>query len=262
MIGGRAGCFRAARSQNLQMSNSEKYEFNLNDPSSWSKMPRPPLAPSFTEGLARINRAARDAGLVKGKDDLFRIVWGCDEEVYIDGFQTIPSGWYLKYQLCSVEKVKTVNSFPVVELQQIGEPRWIIEQYRHAGDYNGVFDQNGYYFLRRVQMDDEPENAETKMKPFREPDERDLVILAGIVQHLQTVTDAERRAGVERQKEKESAAKDKQKAEFREEMTESIIEGIKDAPKNIPFAPDPKDFKGAKRTVDILREQMAQGNKG
>jgi len=258
---------------------SEKYEFNLSDPSTWTRFPKPELSPNFVDGLKRINRAARDAGLVKGSRDLFRVIWGCEEEVFIEGDTFVESGHYLKYQLCSTQKLKGFKyqdakdvwhfvdrpdqipamnyaALPVYTMEQVGEPRWIIEQWRSAGDFNGVFETSGYYFLRRIQQDDEPENPDTLMKPYRDPDKRDLVILAGVLYQMQHVSEQERKTAIERDKSFASAAKAKAKTERVEELGEAIIQGIKDAPKNIPFSASPGDLKGLPLKIDTLRKQL------
>jgi hypothetical protein len=75
------------------MSEDLKYEFNLSDPDSWTKMPRPYMSPEF---IAETNRIG---GLNKRGKPRFRWVWGMAEEVYVEGDTFIESGWYLKYML-------------------------------------------------------------------------------------------------------------------------------------------------------------------
>ena len=195
------------------MSEELKYEFNLDDPDSWSNMPKPYMAPEF---IAETNKI----GGYIGDKPRFRWVWGMEEEVYVDMSGTaIASGWYLKYHLC--DKPPKVVGFtfmgddgkerfvadqasvpvgrraiPRIKPEQIGYPRWVLEEWRQAGDQNGTFDRDGYYFHRWIVQDDQPENPETMLKPYREPNYNDLEILRGYVKATATLTDADIRQGV------------------------------------------------------------------
>jgi hypothetical protein len=240
------------------MKDEEKYEFNLDDPDSWSKMPRPHLSEDFIKETLKIG------GLNSHGDPRFKWTWGMSEEVYVEGDQFIQSGWYLKYMLCTtgnrlvgfrwqsdngkqnfVEDLRKVppgimNALPVYRVEQIGTPRWVLEEWREAGDVNGTYDRAGYYFNRWIVADDKEANPETHLKPYREPNQKDLEILAHYVQLTATLTDSDIRQGVKDQRDSEAKAAKDRAAESREEMTETIVEIMHDA-KHIDIAPPSKE---------------------
>lgn len=228
------------------MSEDLKYEFNLSDPDSWSNMPRPHLEESFVKELERIG------GKNRHNQPRFKMSWGMSEEVWVEtGSTMIPDGWYLKYQLCTTEPTiigyrwndpeigecrakdmvdvpKGVMAMPIISVNQIGTPRWVMEEWHEEGDCNGIYDRAGYYFHRWIVQDDKPENPETLLKPYRDPDQRDLDILAQYVQLTSTITDKEIQQGVAADREKEAAKLDKSRAELRDELTEDFVEMFTD----------------------------------
>lgn len=217
----------------------DKYEFNMNDPASWVKMPKPHLEEWFVNELNRIG------GLNKRGRPRFRIIWGMDEEVYIEGDLFIQSGHYPKYWLgsnkeltgyrwtengvkCFAKDQKDIpkhvlTALPLYRLDMIGTPRWIIEEWREAGDAGGVYDQAGYYHHRKIVEDDQPDNPESFLKPYRDPDQRDLDLLAHYVQVTANLTENDIKVGVAADREREAELAAQQKAEVKEEITESIV---------------------------------------
>lgn len=231
------------------MKDENKYEFNLSDPASWTKMPRPFLSETFIEETQRIG------GTNNHGDPRFKWSWGMSEEVYIEGDQFIQSGWYLKYELCTtgnklagfrwqsdngkqnfvddMRKIPpgVVAALPVYKREQVGTPRWVLEEWREKGDCNGVYDRAGYYFHRWIVEDDKPENPETYLKPYREPNYRDLEMIAHYVQLTAKLTDEDIRQGVKNDRAAEAAASAKLKAETQDEFAESLVEIITDMPR-------------------------------
>jgi uncharacterized protein (UPF0147 family) len=228
------------------MSEERKYEFNLDDPDSWSKMPKPLLTEQFVKETNKI-------GGYVGDKPRFKWAWGMSEEVYIESDGTYPSGYYLKYQLCSTETLvgfswvkdgiqgkcfrlediphDVLVPTPIKRIAQIGIPRWVLEEYRQAGDENGMYDRDGYYFSRWIVEDDQPENPDTLLKPYREPNYNDLEILRGYIKAKATLTDADIRQGVAAIKESEAAAKEQKREEVREEIAETFLEMMPQMPK-------------------------------
>jgi hypothetical protein len=221
-------------------------------------MPRPYLSEELVKETNRVG------GLNKHGDPRFRWVWGMSEEVYVEGDQFIQSGWYLKYMLCTtgnklvgfrwqsengkqnfVDHISQVpanvmHALPVYKVEQIGTPRWILEEWREEGDCNGLYDLAGYYFHRQICADDKLPNPETKLKPYREPDYRDIEILAGYVQLTASLTDDEIKAGVQKDRDAEAKQLADNQAERKEDLTETILSIGRDA-KQIDIAPPPKE---------------------
>lgn len=238
------------------MKDEEKYEFDLANPDQWTKMPRPHMDETFVTETNRIG------GMNKHGEPRFKWVWGMSEEVYVDMLEDAklyPSGWYLKYQLCMTPPrllgyvyrditgkevmVDSEGDVPDGLLcgpkysrpEQVGTPRWYLEEWRDEGDLNGVFDRSGYYFHRMIVRDDLPENEITYLKPYREPNTKDLEILVGYVQLTASLTEDDIKKGVEKDREREAEISAKLKAETREEMAETITEIITDIPReNLP----------------------------
>jgi hypothetical protein len=251
------------------MSEELKYEFNLSDPSSWSKMPRPYLSEEFIKDTNRIG------GLNRHGKPRFKWVWGMSEEVYVkaDPEDKFESGWYVKYSLCEnkvltgwrwtsdngkvsfTKDARTIplsvtTAQPVYKIEQIGTPRWVLEEWRNEGDCNGMFDRPGYYFHRWIVQDDKPENPETMLKPYREPDYSDLEKMTAYVQLTAKLTDADIKAGVQADREREAAAAEQSRAEIKEEMTEGFIEIFKDL-KGVKLPAPPKaDIEKAMALLD------------
>lgn len=233
------------------MEEQEKYKFNSNDPESWSKMPRPHLDEAIVRETLRIG------GVNRHGEPRFRWVWGMEEEVFMPGEPGIPEGWYIKYQLgCN----KTVTGYswtdthgthfakeqkdvpihaiaiPVERIDQIGTPRWILEEWKNEGDNNGIYDRDGYYFHRKIVRDDLPED-DSYLRPYRAPDDRDLEILAGYVQATAELTEKDITAGVAKERADEAEASAKLKQELQEDIVETLLETIPSL-KNMPKPSD------------------------
>ena len=257
------------------MKDHEKYEFNLSDPQSWTKMPRPLLSKSFIAETLKIG------GLNKYGNPRFKWSWGMSEEVYVEGDKFIQSGWYLKYEMCTTGnklvgfrwqgdngKLKFVDdmrkiphecltAIPVYHREQVGTPRWVLEEWRDKGDCNGVYDLDGYYFHRWIVADDMPAHPETLLKPYREPNQKDLEILAHYVQLTATLTDDDIRKGVEANKEIEAKAKAAKKELDKVEIDESIVQIMTDLPTlNMPKPSKAAVAKAASRLNSYLTQKQ------
>lgn len=234
------------------MSDAKKYEFDLNDPDSWTKMGRP-LLPEW------IDKETERIGGYVGINRRFKWAWGMSEQVYIESDGNYPSGWYLKYQLGSNERlvghkykdkdgqekiVKDLKdvpkdvliSTPYHVIDQIGTPRWVLEEYRQKGDMGGMYDRNGHYFHRWIVDETQPPNMETQLYPYREPNQSDLDILAGYVQLTAKLTDKDITQGVAKDREREASATAKSKANRIEGMADTLIETVASLPK-LPAPP-------------------------
>lgn len=232
-------------------------------------MPRPVVTPRFEAEMKII-------GGQKNGHDRFRIVWGCSEEIYVEGFSSIESGWYLKYQLCTTGKrlvgykwgeggknhfAKTLSgvpkhiltALPVYRMEQVGTPRWILEEWRDEGEQNGFFDSPGYYFHRMIVADDQPDNPDTYLKPYREPGELDLEKLRHYVQLTASLTDEETKRGVEREREQEAKEAANLTRARRESYTEAFVEMAERAPKNLTV---PTPDLSLKQIMERVRTEM------
>jgi hypothetical protein len=228
------------------MTEELKYEFDLNDPDSWAKMPRPTLPESFIKETLKVG------GLNKHGQPRFKWVWGGSEEVYIESDGTFPAGWYIKYEIGHNEKIVGYQwrssitgemvtvpthgdvpdgaiAIPVIKREQIGKPRWILERWQDEGDMNGIYDRSGYYHHETIVQEDKPEGP-SMLKPYREPAQYDLDRLAHWVQLTHNLTDKDIEEGVKQDREKEAADVDKARAESKEEITEAIVEILHELP--------------------------------
>ncbi len=241
------------------MQDEEKYIVNPDEPEA---MPRPFLSEDFIAETLKVG------GLSKSGKPRFKWTWGCDEEIYVDneGSKTFSSGWYLKYMLDSapprvvgytwladdgtekfVNDLKNVppevlNVLPKFHIEQVGTPRWVLEEYREAGDCNGVYDRSGYYFHRWIVQDDQPDDPVTYLKPYRDPDQRDIEMIAQYVQLVNELTDEDIKRGVAEDRKREAAAKEEAKKEKHEELTDTIVQLFTDMPIEVKrMMPKPSD---------------------
>lgn len=131
------------------------YEEFTEDESTWRNIGRPPVDETWKRKV--------ESFVINGKP--LKVVWGGQEEIYVEGDCDVPSGYYHKYQVGNpFEKVigykwtedgqeKFVSALnteaeipadafviPVYEYVSIGRPRWVVEVWREEGagvDYTG-----------------------------------------------------------------------------------------------------------------------------
>lgn len=154
------------------------FEYDLNNLASWRNYNAPHLNPRIPEELLAIG------GVNAHGQPRLRAVWGGEEQAYYEGDGETPEGWYLKYHLCFVRHA----SFR----EEIGLPRWIIEMWRDAGDFDGYYAKEGYYHLLTVQR--MPVDAETGRGPYREIGDDILDTLRGMVHYMENNSEGESEA--------------------------------------------------------------------
>lgn len=216
-------------------------------------MPRPTLPQGIEDQLLRVG------GLNRHGEPRFRFVWGMSEEVFMqpDAGDNFEPGWYLKYELCHTKKLlgyfwkdgnrerwasrledipkDVLTALPKFKTEQIGRPHWILEEWHDEGDCMGAYDHPGYYWCRWIERDDLPENEETFLRPYREPNQSDIDFVARYVYETAQLTDNLIKQGVKDQKEQEAQAAQQARDEMREELIEELIATARDA-KHIDIA--------------------------
>lgn len=205
------------------------YDFDLTNPKSWRNYNSPWLNPRIPTELYKIGGTTQD-----GQPRL-RAIWGGKEQMFYEGDEVNPPGYYLKYHLCftppSLEAYEytdetgqrtrvsshvvlpdTVFVTPLYRLEEIGKPRWIIEIWREKGDCNGQFDKEGYYHLLTVQK--EPVDMQTGMGPYREIDTDILEVVKGMFNFMENTTEGQREAMRAEDEEKAKVQREKARAEI------------------------------------------------
>src|ERR1041384_2357496 len=155
---------------------SEPFEFDLDNPGSWRNFNAPYLESSIPADLLRIGGVNH-----RGKPRL-RAVWGGEVQFFYEGDQDTPEGWYLKYHLCWVSYRG--------HKEEIGKPRWIIEEWHEAGDCQGLYPSEGYYHLLTVQR--YPIDRFTGMGAYREIGADVLKVIKGMIHINENTTEGER----------------------------------------------------------------------
>lgn len=244
---------------NLQITNYAEF---TEDESTWFRVfPKPSLEPSFREKLSRIGRKREG-------NPLFRIVWGGEEEIYIEGDEDVPSGHYHRYQIGSTfEKLKgysytqdgeekfisslDVNAEipsdvlvkPVYEFVSVGRPRWVIEVWRDESE-PGIH-RSGYYeawTVQTLQLIDSFSGRQEFLSTYREPAEIDLQMAEHAAHLMETLTQKDIREGIAAEDAAKQLKKEKEIDEQFEIDKEDFYKFLVDGKKDEGYDPEEVDL--------------------